>query len=171
MSLLGSIGSTLSGAVKGFVKSGFNPVGAVKGALTGLAKGTTSAPPKSAAGGSPILAALPGSNAFSASGLVRTAVVPAVKAVGSAVVRNAPTIGAVAAVGGLVYDMAGNVIGRQRKRRRMNPMNARAARRAIRRIKGARKMLQQIERQLPKQRTTARRAASSRSSETFIRQG
>lgn len=38
------------------------------------------------------------------------------------------------------------------RNRRMNPLNPRAARRAIRRIKGAMKMLRQIERQLPKQR-------------------
>lgn len=36
------------------------------------------------------------------------------------------------------------------RNRRMNPLNGRAAMRAIRRIKGARKMLQKIERQLPK---------------------
>ena len=45
---------------------------------------------------------------------------------------------------------------------RMNPMNPRAARRAIRRIRGARKLLQRIERSLPKahtRRTTHRRAA------------
>jgi hypothetical protein len=41
---------------------------------------------------------------------------------------------------------------------RMNPMNANAARRAIRRIRGARKLLQRIERSLPKQ-THRRRAA------------
>ena len=35
----------------------------------------------------------------------------------------------------------------------MNPMNPRAARRAIRRIRGARKLLQRIERSLPKART------------------
>lgn len=46
--------------------------------------------------------------------------------------------------------------GRCVRNRRMNPMNPRAARRAIRRIKMARKMLQEIERQLPKQRTRAR---------------
>lgn len=40
------------------------------------------------------------------------------------------------------------------KNRRMNPMNHRAAMRAIRRVKAARKMLQKIERQLPKQRTS-----------------
>lgn len=39
--------------------------------------------------------------------------------------------------------------------RRINPLNGKAARRAIRRIKGARKMLQSIERQLPKQRSHA----------------
>lgn len=40
-----------------------------------------------------------------------------------------------------------------KKRRRMNPGNARAARRAINRIKGARNLLKSIERQLPKVRT------------------
>lgn len=41
---------------------------------------------------------------------------------------------------------------------RMNPMNPRAARRAIRRIRGARKLLQRIERSLPKARSHAPRA-------------
>lgn len=44
-----------------------------------------------------------------------------------------------------------------RKRRRMNFGNAKAARRAIRRIKGTRKLLQDIEKQLPR-RTVTRRA-------------
>lgn len=39
------------------------------------------------------------------------------------------------------------------KNRRMNVLNGRAASRAIRRIKGARKMLMRIERQMPKART------------------
>lgn len=39
------------------------------------------------------------------------------------------------------------------RNRRMNPLNGRAAMRAIRRVKGARKMLQKIERQLPKAKT------------------
>jgi hypothetical protein len=38
----------------------------------------------------------------------------------------------------------------------MNPMNPRAARRAIRRIRGARKLLQHIERSLPKARSHSR---------------
>lgn len=42
------------------------------------------------------------------------------------------------------------------RNRRMNPLNPRAANRSIRRIKGARKTLQKIERQLPKQRTQRR---------------
>jgi hypothetical protein len=41
----------------------------------------------------------------------------------------------------------------------MNPMNPRAARRAVVRIRGARKLLQRIERSLPRQ-TTRRRAAA-----------
>jgi len=52
----------------------------------------------------------------------------------------------------IVYNADGSVA-KIYKRRRMNPMNARAARRAIRRIKGARKLLQRIERSLPKART------------------
>ena len=44
-----------------------------------------------------------------------------------------------------------------RRRRRMNFGNAKAARRAIRRIKGTRKLLQDIEKQLPR-RTVTRRA-------------
>lgn len=42
------------------------------------------------------------------------------------------------------------------KNRRMNPANPKAARRAIRRIKATRKLLQDIERQLPKQKTRTR---------------
>jgi len=43
--------------------------------------------------------------------------------------------------------------------RRMNPLNARAARRAIRRIKAVRKITRDIERSLPKVQTRSRRAA------------
>lgn len=46
--------------------------------------------------------------------------------------------------------------GRPRKRPHMNPMNPRAAHRAIRRIRGARKLLQRIERSLPKARSHSR---------------
>jgi hypothetical protein len=53
---------------------------------------------------------------------------------------------------GRVYRVS-NKTGKIIKPRRMNPLNGHAARRAIRRIKGARKMLQAIERSLPKART------------------
>jgi len=46
--------------------------------------------------------------------------------------------------------------GRCVRNRRMNVLNHKAAMRAIRRIKGARKMLMKIERQLPRQRSRAR---------------
>lgn len=54
---------------------------------------------------------------------------------------------------------------RKKKYRRMNYGNMKAARRAIRRIKGTRKMLKEIERQLPKQqcrRSPPRRSYPSR---------
>lgn len=51
------------------------------------------------------------------------------------------------------YDAMGNIY-YTRRHRRMNPLNPKAARRAIRRIKGARKMLQHIERQLPHRKAT-----------------
>lgn len=56
------------------------------------------------------------------------------------------------AVGGLVYDAAGNLLGTV-QRRRMNPLNARALRRSIRRVKSARGICQDIERMLPKKRS------------------
>lgn len=48
------------------------------------------------------------------------------------------------------------------RNRRMNPLNGRAAWRAIRRIKGARTMLQKIERQLPRQRSSRRAPSGHR---------
>lgn len=66
---------------------------------------------------------------------------------------NIGTLGKIAAgtiAGEAIYDAAGNLIGYKKKRRRMNYMNYKAAKRATRRIKGARKMLQNIEKQLPK---------------------
>lgn len=55
------------------------------------------------------------------------------------------------------YHLAKDGSGRYVRNRYMNYGNARAARRAIRRIKGTRKLLQSIERQLPRQRTTRAR--------------
>lgn len=72
---------------------------------------------------------------------------PAVRAAG----RLARDVGTVV-VGGLIIDsMTGQVIGRKRSRR-INPLNPKAARRAIRRIKSVRKICLDIERSLPRQR-------------------
>jgi hypothetical protein len=49
-----------------------------------------------------------------------------------------------------------------RRYRRINPMNVKAARRAIRRIKGVRKITQDIERQLPRARASKPRFAFAR---------
>jgi hypothetical protein len=62
--------------------------------------------------------------------------------------------GTAAAIGaGLVLGPDGQPV---RKRRRMNFGNAKAARRAIRRIKGTRKLLQDIEKQLPRRTVRSR---------------
>lgn len=153
MSLLGSIGSALKGGVKGFLSGG--PTGAVMGGLKGLAKGSTSAPPKSQMMG---MAVKPGAGLV---GISNPVIGKAIGQVGQTITKYGPTVGRVAAgaataayVGGAIYDAAGNYLGQSRKRRRMNPLNARAARRAIRRIKAVRKITMDIERSLPKQRTS-----------------
>lgn len=80
----------------------------------------------------------------------RVARTPAARRVG----RVAGAIGTVVS-GGLILDaLTGEVVGRHRSRR-INPMNVRAMRRAIRRIKGGRKIAQEIERMLPKRRARA----------------
>lgn len=75
-----------------------------------------------------------------------------------AVAPGAVRVGDVFSMGGCPagFHPAKDGSGRCVRNRRMNVMNPRAARRAIRRIKGARKMLQSIERQLPKQRSRSR---------------
>lgn len=169
MSLFSKVFKAARGALVGFATGG--PLGAVAGGLSGYAAGKTNLTKSR-------IAALPTTETFSASDIVRAgsgavSMLPAVVRTGiGAVARRVPAIAAGAAIGSVVYDMYGRVVGGGRKRRRMNPMNARAARRAIRRIKGARKMLQQIERQLPKQRAAApRRLSAGRGENQFIRQG
>lgn len=54
--------------------------------------------------------------------------------------------------GSLVYDAAGNLVGTTGSRQ-INPLNHRAARRAVRRIKAVRKLCHSIERALPKQKS------------------
>lgn len=60
-----------------------------------------------------------------------------------------------AAAADVLFDQFGNPV--TRKRRRMNFGNGKAARRAIRRIKGTRKLLQDIEKQLPRRAAPRRR--------------
>lgn len=59
------------------------------------------------------------------------------------------------AVGGLVYDAAGNLVGQRAPARRINPMNVKAMRRSIRRVKAGRKICAEIDRMLPKRRAAA----------------
>jgi len=70
---------------------------------------------------------------------------------GRAVVGTA----AVAGVADIVFDEFGNPV--RRKRRRMNYGNAKATKRAIRRIKGSQKMLKDIEKLLPRRSAPRRR--------------
>lgn len=95
--------------------------------------------------GFPVLAAGAGALARSA---------PAIVAGGRALLaRVSPRVAKAlgwATVGGLVYDAAGNLQGKAATRR-MNPLNPRAARRAIRRVKAVRKLCHKLESALPKQ--------------------
>jgi len=77
---------------------------------------------------------------------------------GRGLVKTGAAIAGGTIAGEAIYDAAGNLIGYKPRRRRMNPLNPKAARRAIRRVKSVRKMLQTIEKQLPKQKC-ARKAA------------
>jgi hypothetical protein len=168
MSLLGSIGGALTGGIKGFLTTGSLAGGAI-GAVGG---GLSNAQYKSAAamghGRGLQLAAQAGSygatsGQYSASPSARLAAMPGMQML-------APSMGGGGATGtfgrngklryshyvvdpntGRTYrvsDRTGKII----KPRQMNPLNGRAARRAIRRVKGARKMLQAIERSLPRAR-------------------
>jgi len=164
MSLLGSIGGVLKGAVTGFIGSGGSPFAAGVGAVAG-AKGKNKNKRANAAAANnqaayrgvatPTLArslvGLPGSNVYSASPVVAGGGFNGGGASGS---WGSPATYASLANGAVVRVKKDGTP--YKRYRSMNPMNPRAARRAIRRIKGARKMLQQIERQLPKQRVHSR---------------
>lgn len=75
--------------------------------------------------------------------------------------------GAIAGLPALTGPTNGN--GEKKKYRRMNYGNAKAARRAIRRIKGVRKMLQDIERQLPRKQVRARAQKDLGAGHTHVR--
>lgn len=101
--------------------------------------------------GLPLLAL--GSAALSGAAALATRAAPVALAAGRAALpfikKNAAKALGWISVGALVYDAAGNLMGRTSKRQ-MNPLNQRAARRAIRRIKRVRKIVNSIERALPK---------------------
>jgi len=101
---------------------------------------------KTAAGGAVVAAGLP------AIGGAVTRTLPGIGRVGGAVVGAAGravrspvgrAIGA-AATGAAIYDAAGNLLGYQKKRRRINPMNWRALNRALRRVEKAKKAAKRI---------------------------
>ena len=171
MSLLSHITGAVTGAVKGFARGGVT--GAVAGGITGGIKG------KGGTGnmrkGSPVLGT---TSQYSASPTVRLAALPGVQTAISLARRAAPvaskvlpgvgTAIAVAGAGSMLYDEVTGMFHHTRRRRRMNPLNVRAARRAIRRIKAVRKITNEIERSLPKARSTARSRGGYRSAPRFI---
>lgn len=96
----------------------------------------------------------------------QASILPAAGAVLAGAGRVLPSIGrvltgrvatgaAIGAAGAQLFDQFGNPV---KRRRRMNFGNARAARRAIRRIKGVRRLLKSIEDQLPRRPAPRRRA-------------
>lgn len=121
-------------------------VGAARATVRGARTPTTmSAMPGGIGGALPALPSLPGAGPAARAG--------AVIAGGRALMRN-PTVqrwsrraaraAGYAVAGSLIYDAAGNIIG-QAKSRRMNPLNHRALKRAIRRVKSAKKICNEVE--------------------------
>lgn len=151
MSLLGKVGNFLKKAVKTVAPIAatgvLGPVGAAIGTvITARQSVSTARPslpisvPQVSAFGTAGLAALPGAGLTTLSRIAPMA--------GKQIAKYAPEIAAGVA-GSYIYDNMGNIIGRRRKYKRINPLNAKAARRAIRRIKAVRKITNDIERQLP----------------------
>lgn len=141
MGIFSSIGRVLGGAVGGLVTGG--PLGAIGGAVGAIARRPAASP-------MPIL-----SSPFA--GASTGGVVP-VPGWGGAISRALP-----GGQSGYTSNKCMTKDGRMRRIRRdgqcwkapsMNPMNHRAASRAITRIKSARRILQRIERSLPKRKAS-----------------
>ncbi len=153
MSLLKKIGNILGSGIKGYITGG--PVGAVSGALAKAAGAARPTLPSSIP--QPMLGMTP-NNFLPALGGVAGTAVRSLPGVGREVARRvggavrSPVGGAVVSAGaGALGARLGGGGGTPRKRyRRMNPLNAKAARRAVRRVKAVRKMLHSIEQSLPK---------------------
>lgn len=74
------------------------------------------------------------------------------------IARDAAIAAGLYIAGGLVYDAAGNLVGRTRRRRRMNPLNYRAAKRAARRLCAVQDLCADISKALPTRAPRARRS-------------
>lgn len=71
----------------------------------------------------------------------------ALPTIGKVAGRVLPTVGKVAgaaATGYAIYDAAGNYLGNRKRSRRINPMNYRAANRALKRIEKAKKLMDRL---------------------------
>lgn len=169
MSLLSKIGKFAKKAVKTVAPFIPGPIGTIAGIATSLPSRGRGMP--SIAAAVPQLPRIPSTMQAGIGGaiipragqMIRS--LPGIGAVGGAVARGAGAIArspgvrkwskrAIQAVGGYtvgsaVFDAAGNFLG-HRARRTMNPLNPKAARRAIRRVKAVRKLCHSIESQLPK---------------------
>lgn len=162
MSLLGSIGSALKKGVKslagvvdnpltravGAVMPGVGAVGTLAGVVAGNKQVTRGVIQQTTGFGNALTSAVSDPRIASNSGFTWNSSGPlsslGFTATSSTTRRRTPRMRA----DGTVYYP-----------RRMNPLNARAARRAIRRIKAVRKITRDIERSLPKVQTRSRRAA------------
>lgn len=161
MSLLGSLIGAAAPIIGGFIGG---PAGAALGQVVGgVVSGATQRQPAVFTGTIPIPRA--------AGGALASFVPPSLPGVGQAFPATGAVQGRAVApqVLSVLPDGAGDACPKgfhldKKSRsycvrnRRMNPLNGRAASRAIRRIKGARKMLMKIERQLPKPRATRTRS-------------
>lgn len=94
-----------------------------------------------------------------ASGAARALMPLATRGITSAVRASLPLMKRALAIasgfivaGGLVYDVSGALIGKTRRRRRMNPLNYRAAKRAAHRLCAVQDLCGDIERALPRAR-------------------
>jgi len=160
MSLI-SAGLGLASAVLG-AKAGRDPrawgkgkkglqLAAAGGVIGGMPTSVPSAvPPVGITGDAMIHLAGVGNSILPGVGSVVPSVVNAVGSilggtVGRTVATGAATVGTALGVGQAIS----TVFGSPKKRRRMNPLNVRAARRAIRRVKAVRKITNDIEKQLP----------------------
>jgi hypothetical protein len=157
VSIFSSIGSALKGAATGFITSGGNPLGAVSGGIAGLNQ------PRSPRVGRQqqtlSLAPMPGSGRLGpVRGTPANYPAPGGFMGGGATGSWLAPSGAQPTGTGYSYRRLYNKNGTPRRVKKngepyaiphMNPMNPRAARRAVVRIRGARKLLQRIERSLP----------------------